>query len=115
MLFGLRRRRYPRRRCGDLYGYVRDASGNAIQGVVVSDGYTCTATDADGLYALQRHPSAYYVYYSTPADCKVEINATTGLPQFYQKLSKSQKQYDFTLTRQAKRPNSACWPSAIRR
>ena len=87
---------------GDLYGYVRDASGNAIQGVVVSDGYTCAATDADGLYTLQRHPSAYYVYYSTPADCKVELSASTGLPLFYQKLSKSQKQYDFTLTRQAK-------------
>ena len=25
---------------GDLYGYVRDTSGNAIEGVVVSDGYT---------------------------------------------------------------------------
>ena len=24
---------------GDLYGYVRDASGSAIEGVVVSDGY----------------------------------------------------------------------------
>ncbi len=87
---------------GDLYGYVRDTSGNAIEGVVVSDGYTCTATDADGLYTLQRHPNAYYVYYSTPADCKVELNASTGLPLFYQKLSKSQKQYDFTLTRQPK-------------
>ena len=57
---------------GDLYGYVRDASGSAIEGVVVSDGYTCTVTGADGRYAMQRHPNAYYVYYSTPADCKVE-------------------------------------------
>lgn len=37
---------------GDLYGYVRDASGSAIEGVVVSDGYTCTVTGADGRYAM---------------------------------------------------------------
>lgn len=86
----------------DLYGYVRDASGQAIQGVVVTDGYTCTATDANGLYTLERHPSAYYVYYSTPADCKIALNAVTKLPSFFQKLSKAQHQYDFTLTRQAK-------------
>ena len=86
---------------GDLYGYVRDASGSAIEGVVVSDGYTCTVTGADGRYAMQRHPNAYYVYYSTPADCKVEVDPSTGLPLFYQKIRKSQPQYDFTLTRQA--------------
>ena len=86
---------------GDLYGYVRDASGSAIEGVVVSDGYTCTVTGADGRYAMQRHPNAYYVYYSTPADCKVEGDPSTGLPLFYQKIRKSQPQYDFTLTRQA--------------
>ena len=72
-----------------------------MQGVVVSDGYTCAATDATGRYTLERNPSAYYVYYSTPADCKVEVDPSTGLPLFYQRLSKSQSQYDFTLTRQA--------------
>ena len=85
----------------ELYGYVRDASGTPMQGVVVSDGYTCTATDAAGRYTLDRNPSAYYVYYSIPADCKVEVDPSTGLPLFYQRLSKSQSQYDFTLTRQA--------------
>ena len=60
---------------GDLYGYVRDTSGNAIEGVVVSDGYTCTATDADGLYTLQRHPNAYYVY---PAGCRSELGRRSG-------------------------------------
>ena len=84
----------------ELYGYVRDASGTAMQGVVVSDGYTCTATDAAGRYTLDRNPSAYYVYYSIPADCRVEVDPSTGLPLFYQRLSKSQSQYDFTLTRQ---------------
>lgn len=86
---------------GDLYGYVKDTAGAPVQGVVISDGYTCTATDAEGFYSLTRNTSAYYVYYSVPADCRVEVDER-GLPLFYQKLTKSQKQYDFTLTRQAK-------------
>ena len=33
----------------DIYGVVTDNQGNRLQGIVVSDGYTCTATDENGL------------------------------------------------------------------
>ena len=32
-----------------LYGLVTDTSGNPVQGVVVSDGYNCVETDANGV------------------------------------------------------------------
>ena len=32
----------------DIYGVVTDNQGNRLQGIVVSDGYTCTATDENG-------------------------------------------------------------------
>lgn len=36
----------------DIYGVVTDNQGNRLQGIVVSDGYTCTATDENGVYQL---------------------------------------------------------------
>ena len=49
---------------GDTYGYIKDTNGNPVEGVVVSDGYSCTATDAEGRYALTRNADAGFVFYS---------------------------------------------------
>ena len=38
-----------------LYGLVTDTSGNPVQGVVVSDGYNCVETDANGVYQMIRY------------------------------------------------------------
>ena len=51
---------------GDTYGYIKDTNGNPVEGVVVSDGYSCTATDAEGRYALTRNADAGFVFYSLP-------------------------------------------------
>ncbi|WP_295938314.1 calcineurin-like phosphoesterase family protein [uncultured Alistipes sp.] len=82
---------------GDTYGYIKDASGNPIQGVVVSDGFTCVTTDAKGEYVLTRNAEASYVYYSLPAGYQVEMHKTFKAPQFYAKLAKNTARYDFTL------------------
>lgn len=44
-----------------LYGLVTDTSGNPIPGVVVSDGYGCVTTDANGVYQMERYKKARFV------------------------------------------------------
>jgi len=83
---------------GHVYGYVYDkASGEAIEGVAVSDGFSVVATNKDGLYTLKPHQDAMYIYYSVPADCEV-IRSVTG-PRFYTKISQDLKEYSFELTK----------------
>lgn len=79
----------------NIYGVVTDTHGNFIQGVVVSDGFTCNATDKNGVYQLTRNASAYHVYISIPA--QYEVPVSEGGPCFWQKLSEKKKRYDFTL------------------
>lgn len=82
----------------DTYGYITDASGNPIEGVVVSDGFTCTTTDAEGQYLLTRNADAGFVFYSLPSGYKVNLHKTYKLPKFYTKLKPETARYDFTLT-----------------
>lgn len=42
------------------------AKGKGLKGVVVSDGYTVTATDEAGKYEMELHPNAVAVFVSTP-------------------------------------------------
>ena len=79
----------------DIYGVVTDTDGNRLQGVTVSDGYTCSVTDANGVYQLKRGEFSYQVFVSVPADCKVPIEE--GQPHFWKKLSDATERYDFTL------------------
>ncbi len=81
---------------GDIYGRVTDQSGNAIEGVVVSDGFSCTQTDAAGRYKLTCTSDSFHVYLSIPAAYAVPI--TDGLPCFWQKIKSFQKEYNFSLT-----------------
>ncbi len=68
-----------------LYGYVGDDKGLPVAGAVVTDGYTCAATDSRGVYQLVRNIRAQYVYISVPAG--YEIPATGSFygsyPGFY--------------------------------
>lgn len=83
---------------GYIYGYVSDkANGNPIKDVAISDGFTVVTTDQDGLYKLEPHQDAMYVYYSVPAEYEV-IKSVTG-PRFYTKLESDVKEYDFELTK----------------
>jgi len=52
----------------NLGGKVLDAySGKGIAGVAVTDGYTYTVTNSDGIYYLKANEAAEFVYYSLPA------------------------------------------------
>ena len=67
-------------------GHVYDQSGHPIPGVVVSDGYHCTATDAQGNFGLDTDLStARFVFISCPSGYSLEVK--DGLPQFYKTLS----------------------------
>ena len=73
-----------------LYGFVGDTAGNPVEGVVVSDGFQCVATDAGGVYQMKRNDKAEYVYYSVPAEFKIRTGHD-GYPDFYVRLDASQQ------------------------
>lgn len=80
----------------DFYGLVTDNQGNPLQGVVVSDGYSCTATDENGVYQLSGSEFSYQIYLSIPAEYEVALKE--GLPCFWQQIVPGKARYDFTLT-----------------
>ncbi len=78
-----------------ISGTIRTADGKPISGVVVSDGFSCGVTNAKGQYKISTASDAYYVFYSIPSACRVPLKE--GQPDFYKKLDKKVKKYDFTL------------------
>ena len=54
-----------------LYGVVTDTSGNPVQGVVVSDGYNCVETDANGVYQMIRYKNCLLYTSPSPRDRSV--------------------------------------------
>lgn len=93
----------PRRH--DLYGVVSDCDGHPVEGVVVSDGFSCCATDARGVYRLDRNPDAAFVFHSVPAAYAVDAEA--GNPDFYERLDPGQSRYDFKLRKLPEGPEHA--------
>ena len=85
----------------NLCGWIYDPSTKkGIAGVPVTDGYTFTLTDANGVYQMKANAKCRVVYYTTPADCQIALD-DKGVPDFYSKktlknLSKVQR-YDFHL------------------
>ncbi len=72
-----------------LYGLVADKSGNPIAGVVVSDGYTCVATDTNGVYQMKRSRSSKYAYISMPSGYEIPGQDSYGSYPLFYKASKS--------------------------
>ena len=82
----------------NVYGYVKDANGNPIAGVSVSDGFRVVTTDANGYYEMNDvTKDTWYIYISLPAEYEVPINEF-GQPCFYKPYPSNSPQYDFTLT-----------------
>lgn len=88
----------------NLYGAILDNDGKPVEGVVVSDGFTCAVTDEKGIYQLTRNIAAKFVFYSTPAGYKVNVeSASRNMPAFYKKVEGSSAAHireDFQLTKQ---------------
>ena len=81
----------------DVYGYVVDSYRKPIKGVVVSDGFSVTTTDAEGFYTLTPISDTYHIFISVPSAYEIPINEY-GQPCFFKRYSKNTRQYDFTLT-----------------
>ena len=81
-------------------GTVKYSDGTPAADVAISDGYSVVKTAADGTYSLIPHKDCWYIYYSVPADCKVETNSY-GQPCFFTRFDKNNTVYDFTLTKLA--------------
>ncbi|MBO4263330.1 MAG: calcineurin-like phosphoesterase C-terminal domain-containing protein [Bacteroidales bacterium] len=96
----------------DLYGMEASIFGHVlvgdtpIPGVVVSDGYQVTATDADGYYALHSAKKNGYVFISVPSGYKVPVKGV--FPQFFKRTGSAptvREEIDFILTDDAGQEN----------
>ncbi len=68
----------------NLVGLITDAAtGKGIQGVPVTDGYSFTKTDANGVYQFKANRYCRKVYYTTPSGYEINLNPTTHLPEFF--------------------------------
>lgn len=74
----------PNRSGMDIKGYVR-CGEEPLAGVVVTDGYSVTQTDASGIYYLPRHASAQFVIISMPSG--YEANTVNNIPEFFHRLA----------------------------
>lgn len=67
-------------------GLVCDGAGQPLEGVVVSDGYKCVATNLDGLFEMDSDLEVTkFVFISIPSGYTVPTK--NGLPLFYKRLS----------------------------
>lgn len=77
---------------------------NPIEGAVVSDGFTVTTTDAQGVYQMRVKKSTPFVFVSVPADCEIPVE--NGMPKIYKKIALGDNdvvQRSFTLERTGKK------------
>ena len=83
-----------------LYGIITDKqSGQAIENVVVSDGFSCVKSDKNGVYQIVRHDNSTMVYLSVPAEYKIPVDAGNH-PAFFKRftLAKDERfRHDFQL------------------
>lgn len=81
-------------------GTLTDSLGRPMENVVVSDGYTCTVTNAKGNYIFIRDKNARFVWYSVPSYCEVPTHSATDRTAFFYKpLNAKRTVYNFTLRR----------------
>lgn len=65
-------------------GIITDAvSGLGIPGVPVTDGYSYTVTDENGVYQMVANRYCRNIYYSLPAGYKTALDKENHLPAFY--------------------------------
>ena len=84
----------------DIKGTVKDTEGNAVAGVVVSDGLNIVVTDAKGRFEMDTDQDSRFVFVSTPSGY---ISSTLkGETLFYKEIRNKTKSYDFVLQKNSK-------------
>lgn len=87
----------------NLVGMVKNDSDEPVEGVVVSDGYSVTVTDAKGVYQMKTGDKSRFVFVSVPADFQIPME--NGHPKIYQALPEkitNVERKDFSLKKQEK-------------
>lgn len=81
-------------------GCVVDTDGAPMEGVVVSDGYTVTQTDAEGRYEITAPRCAAFVWVSAPEGYMAPLKES-GIPDFFRALGsfETTQTCDFTFER----------------
>ena len=73
-----------------IYGRVNSTTGEPLKGVVVTDGFNCVQTDAEGRYALKSDMSKVeFVYISVPDGYKVPFRKS--IPQIFRRIPRYSK------------------------
>jgi hypothetical protein len=80
----------------DCRGRITDTDGKPVQGVVVSDGFSCVRTDANGNWGIVKHDNARFIFYSVPETHEVNVAAGGSAAVFYAPVN-SPAQFNFTL------------------
>ena len=86
----------------DLVGYVLWDDGSPAVNVVVSDGFSCTKTDENGVYQLTRNPKARTVFFSYPATAEVTAKKRNQVPEFFYNINAAANgviRHDFNIVR----------------
>ena len=84
----------------DIKGTVKDTEGNAIAGVLVSDGLNIVKTDAKGRFEMDADMDSRFVFVTTPSGY---ISSTLkGKTLFYKEIKNGVKKYDFILEKNSK-------------
>ncbi len=76
----------------------------ALSGVVVSDGFNCVTTDADGRYTLTKNDRANYITVSTPSGYLPPLDENNR-PVFYIPVEEGRTDYSFNLLKNKKDDN----------
>ena len=86
----------------DLVGYVLWDDGSPAENVVVSDGFSCTKTDKNGIYQLTRNPKARTVFFSYPATAEITAKKRNQVPEFFHSINAAANgviRHDFRIVR----------------
>ena len=69
--------------------------GKPMSGVAVTDGYTFTQSDEQGIFTLDADDQALFISLVTPSGYLAPLDG--GIPQFYRAYDPAAKRYDFEL------------------
>ncbi|MBR6346974.1 MAG: calcineurin-like phosphoesterase C-terminal domain-containing protein [Bacteroidales bacterium] len=78
------------------------SEGKSLSGIIVSDGYRFTRTDAKGAFKLSTHKDARFVFVVTPSGYVADFSS--GAPAFYLPI-KGTRSFDFVLQKFSDSPD----------
>ncbi len=84
----------------NIKGSVKDNNGEALAGVVVSDGLNTVVTDKNGHFEIEADADSRFIFISTPAgyiSSTLKDGSTIGDYLFYKEIRKGTKRYDFVV------------------